>query len=261
MTEFVQRNKLAFVFLAGWLLAMIAVPIGLWTVGEASTPVLMLVAVSLQATAVLLFLGGAWGWGKGVATAVLIASMGWAVEAIGTATGWPFGSYIYTERLQPHVGHVPLLVPLAWFMMLPVCWGVVAQWLKVREPLQGKSLWLFIALSATAMTAWDLFLDPQMVLWDFWRWQDVPAFNYFGIPWLNYGGWWVSSAVMTAAAHALLRPAWGQIPQRPFWVIYAITWFLETFGLLLFWGLPGPALVGGVVMGGILWFSRGEGGG
>ncbi len=242
-------SKFPYIFLVGWLLTMILVPIGLWTVGASSTPVLMLIAVSLQATAVLLFLAQAWGWGQALGAAVLIATLGWAVEAIGTTTGWPFGSYIYTERLQPHLGAVPLLVPLAWFMMLPVCWGVALNLVGFKN-LRG-----FVMFSAAAMTAWDLFLDPQMVLWDFWQWQAVPAFNYFGIPWQNYAGWFLSAAVMTLLAHFLLRPAWDKLPTRPFLLIYAATWFLETFGLLLFWGLPGPALVGGLVMGGILWVS------
>ena len=34
--------------------------------------------------------------------------------------------------------------------------------------------------------------------------------------------------------------------------IYAVTWALETIGLLCFWGLPGPALVGGAAMGLVL---------
>jgi putative membrane protein len=206
----------------------------------------------LQATAVLLFLAQAWGWGKAAGTAVLISALGWSIEAIGTTTGWPFGNYIYTERLQPHLGAVPLLVPLAWFMMLPVCWAVAINLAGSANLAGFKNLRGFILISAAAMTAWDLFLDPQMVLWDFWQWQAVPPFNYFGIPWQNYAGWFLSAAVMTLLAHFILRPAWEQMPTRPFLLIYAATWFLETFGLLLFWGLIGPALVGGFIMGGIL---------
>jgi putative membrane protein len=32
-------------------------------------------------------------------------------------------------------------------------------------------------------------------------------------------------------------------------LIYTITWLLQSIGQLLFWGMPGPALVGFVVMG------------
>jgi putative membrane protein len=67
--------------------------------------------------------------------------------------------------------------------------------------------------------------------------------GYFGIPWHNYLGWLVVSALMTL----LLRPP--KLPVLPLLLIYTVTWALETIGLLVFWGLPGPALVGFVVMG------------
>lgn len=238
-------------FLTGWVLTMIFVPIGLWTVGESATPWMMLIAVVLQATSVFLLILPRWGWPKTLSTAVAIALMGWLLEAIGTATGYPFGAYSYTSRLQPQIAHVPLLIPLAWFMMLPVSWGIayaigqMARFSAVR----------FALLTAAAMTAWDLFLDPQMVHWEFWVWHNPGSFNYFGIPWLNYFGWLLGSAAMTAVIHIAIRPAWAHLPLRSLWLIYAITWFLETFGLLLFWGLVGPALIGGVVMGGFMILS------
>lgn len=236
--------------LLSWLLTMILVPIGKWTVGsEVSTPVLMMVAVTLQAAAVGIILSRRWDGSTALAVFALVAFMGWLIEAIGTATGYPFGVYDYTPLLQPQIAHVPLLIPLAWFMMLPVSWAIAT---SIQHLLGWSSKASFIGLSAIAMTAWDLFLDPQMVHWGFWIWHDVPAINYFGIPWLNYFGWLLGSALMTAAVVYLIRPNWSTLPIRPFLFIYAITWFLETFGLLFFWGLPGPALIGGFVMGVLL---------
>lgn len=229
---------------------MIAVPIGLWTLGEGSTPILMLTAVSLQAAAVASILGRSWGWTYTLCIFVTLAFLGWLLEAIGTTTGYPFGAYSYTERLQPQIAHVPLLIPLAWFMMLPVSWAVASA-IKQQQP-EGKSSHYgvsFILLAAVAMTAWDLFLDPQMVLWRFWVWEEVSTFTYFGIPWLNYLGWLVGSAAITAIVVYLIRPDWSRLPLRPLLLVYTITWFLETFGLLFFWGLAGPALVGGIVIG------------
>ena len=102
----------------------------------------------------------------------------------------------------------------------------------------------FIALSAAAFTAWDLFLDPQMVAWNFWVW-DQPG-QYFGIPWVNFLGWLLVSALVTVVA----RPR--GLPVLPLLVVYTVTWALQTFGQLFFWGLPGPALMGGVVMGSLV---------
>lgn len=242
-------TPLTAILLGSWMFVMILVPIGLWTVGESSTPVLMLTAVCLQAAAVGTILQKSWGTRHTIAIFAALAFMGWLIEAIGTATGYPFGSYDYTERLQPQIAHVPLLIPLAWFMMLPVSWAVA---IAINQQLSKRLIpypLTFILLAAAAMTAWDLFLDPQMVLWEFWIWRDVPAISYFGIPWLNYFGWLFGSAVMTAVVMVLIRPNWDTLPLRPLLLIYSITWFLETFGLLFFWGLIGPALIGGIVMG------------
>jgi hypothetical protein len=60
----------------------------------------------------------------------------------------------------------------------------------------------------------------------------------------------LASAGITLVA-SRLTPL-GDLPARPLIAIYAITWALETIGLLFFWGLPGPALVGGAVMGLVL---------
>jgi hypothetical protein len=35
-------------------------------------------------------------------------------------------------------------------------------------------------------------------------------------------------------------------------LVYALTWLVEFISLLVFWGLPGPALVGFSLMGGML---------
>jgi putative membrane protein len=56
-------------------------------------------------------------------------------------------------------------------------------------------------------------------------------------------GWWGTAVLLTA----LIQPK--NLPTKPLLIIYTITWFLETFGLLFFWDLIGPGLVGGAVMG------------
>jgi hypothetical protein len=45
----------------------------------------------------------------------------------------------------------------------------------------------------------------------------------------------------------VLRPQ--PVPVRPLLIIYSITWALESIGLIVFFGLPGPGLVGLSVMG------------
>jgi putative membrane protein len=198
------------------------------------------VTVALQAAAVVAALQGAWGWGRTALVAGAIMAIGWAVEYLGSHTGVPFGRYHYTRRLQPQLGRVPLAIPVAWLMMVPPSWAVAATIAGNRGPV----FWL---LSGLAIAAWDLFLDPQMVSWRLWLWEREGG--YFGIPWVNYLGWTLAAAAMTAVASALWP---GPLPTSPLTVIYVLTWLLETVGLGVFWRQPGPALCGFLGMGGML---------
>lgn len=232
-----QEHPLAWLLIGVWALGMMSLPIVLWTVGDGLLPQAVTVTTSLQAAAVIAVLGKAWGWRRTVITVVMIAVLGWLVEYVGSTTGFPFGDYSYTSRLQPQVAGVPLLIPVAWFILLPCAW-------TVASCIAGQKRWLFIGVSVAAFVAWDLFLDPQMVTWDFWRWAQPSG--YFGIPWSNYAGWALAALIMTLIA----RPSTQIL--RPLLVVYGLTWFFETFGLLFFWGLVGPAIVGGLIMGGFL---------
>lgn len=233
------RQRLLTWLFAAWLAAMIALPITKFIWGQAAVAWNLSAAVLVQVSLVLVILHRAWGWRRTAGAALTVAAVGWLAEAVGTATGLPFGVYDYTGRLQPQVAHVPLLIPLAWLMMLPPAWAVA-------YGLAGGRWggFQFIAWSGLALTAWDLFLDPQMVAWGFWEWAEPGG--YFGIPWLNFGGWWLTAALMTA----LVRPR--NLPVRPLLLIYSLTWLLEAGGLFFFWGLPGPAIGGFLGMGALL---------
>jgi uncharacterized membrane protein len=97
-----------------------------------------------------------------------------------------------------------------------------------------------------ALTAWDLFLDPQMVDAGYWEWAvDGP---YHGIPLSNYAGWLLTGVVVLAVVE-LLRPAVA--PSDP--LLWLYTWWavMSTIGFAVFFGEPGVALVGGLGMGAV----------
>ena len=119
-------------------------------------------------------------------------------EIIGVLTGAIFGPYHYTDKLAFKLfGLVPLLVPLAWFMMIYASYDLAKIILggnslySIRKRFGvGKALiWALMAsgLSAVTMSAWDLVMDPQMVAEGFWVWKTDGA--YFGIPARNFLGW------------------------------------------------------------------------
>ncbi|MDZ4768755.1 MAG: carotenoid biosynthesis protein [Chloroflexota bacterium] len=242
------RDLPAYTLIGAWCVVMVAVPILRWTVGEALFPLDISAGVIAQVAAALIALRRLWTTRALVVMTVVVVCGAWAIEYMGHTTGFPFGAYSYTDRLQPQIGGVPLFVPLAWLMMMPSSWAVAHLLTGDRRGWRGRIA--FVGWSALAFTAWDLFLDPQMVSWDLWRWDDPSGFTYFGIPWSNYAGWLLAALLLTTAASAVAPTR--RLPLLPLLTIYAVTWFLETFGLILFWGQPGAGIVGGVVMGTLL---------
>jgi putative membrane protein len=157
--------------------------------------------VALLAVASVSFTALLAGWPRAAGAAAAAAALGLAAEWAGTRSGFPFGAYRYTGLLRPAAGTVPLVVPLAWAAMgLPgyAVGGAVARGRAGR-----------IAVGAVALTAWDLFLDPQMISSGFWRWAHPGP--YHGIPLSNFAGWLLVSAVLMAVFDILL----GRGPRRP----------------------------------------------
>lgn len=229
--------------IGAWIISMISLPILKWIWGESIIPFAAFTGVIFQFLAVFTILLPAWGIRKTIITTLVVAIMTWGAEAIGSTTGFPFGAYHYTELLQPQLTGVPLVIPLAWMMMLAPSWALAEVTVKRIEDARIKRL-LFVFISSLAITAWDLYLDPQMVGWGFWAWQ-FPE-GYFGIPWINYLGWIVVSALVTI----IVRP--DKLPVKPLILVYGIVWILQAIGLAFFWGQPGPALFGFLGMGSLL---------
>jgi len=177
-------------------------------------------------------------------------------ELLGTSRGWIYGSYYYTDRLGPKVlGLVPLLIPLAWFMMMYASYNL-ANVLVGERAQRGRSvatdLWL-VFLSSIIMTSWDLMNDPVNVNGGHWVWLEGGP--YFGIPISNYVGWLLTTLVV----FALYR--WFEWTFPPPGSQAAHGWFswLPTAGFtitmlsnaatLLIIDQPAPAMVGLFSMG------------
>lgn len=247
-----RADQAAAVFFGLWLLAMIAVPITRWTVGDSMIPFMASLTVILQFLAVFSLAVLGWGIRRAAMAVALVAVVTFMAEYIGSTTGFPFGSYRYTASLQPQLNGVPVVIPLAWFMMLVPAWAV-ASILSSQPIFRPVRYFMFVIFSAAAIAAWDLFLDPQMVGWGFWEWQAVQAgqaghagYDYFGIPWTNYAGWFLTGILATL----VIPPAWhSQLPKNPLHGVYIVVWMLQTIGLAFFWGQPAPALFGFLGMG------------
>jgi uncharacterized membrane protein len=183
-----------------------------------------------------------WGGGRTTAAATATAAGTTIVERVGTATGIPFGRYGYTSALQPQVAHVPAIVPLAWFALgLPARETAHAALGARSTPVRR------IVVGSAALTAWDLFLDPQMVGEGYWRWAKRGV--YRGIPLSNYVGWFVTGLGVMALLEVVLPPADDASDADGALVgEYAYMGVMETIGFARYFRDPVVAVVGGLGM-------------
>jgi putative membrane protein len=178
------------------------------------------------------------------AALVLVATAtagGFGVEAVGVATGFPFGTYDYSGLLGPKLLGVPLIIPLAW------TWMAWPAWLAALR--LASATWGRVVLAAAGLAAWDLFLDPQMVADGYWTWRDpVPALpGVPGIPIGNYLGWGgFALLLMAVLSRATATPRADDAPMLTLWIW---TYASSVLAHAVFLGLPASAAWGGGIMG------------
>jgi uncharacterized membrane protein len=140
------------------------------------------------------------GWRHTLVFFGITVAVSWSYEDVGVATGLIYGSYHYTNALGLKLGHVPIIIPIAWFMMIYPSY-IIANLIRsgrlmMRENNNNNShtpllqiLWLSF-LSAVIITAWDLVVDPYLSgpTERAWIWEDGGG-QYFGVPLHNFGGW------------------------------------------------------------------------
>lgn len=209
--------------------------------------------------------------GPRVAAALVAVATGggFAIEAIGVATGVPFGSYDYSGELGPKLAGVPLIIPLAWTWMAWPAWLAAVRLTGGSGTPNGSGTptgsgtpadsgttvgrWVGrIALATVGLAAWDLFLDPQMVAEGYWVWRDAtPALpGLAGIPVSNYLGWLLFAVLLMSALRPLAGPAAEHTDRRdhPMVALYLWTYFSSILAHAVFLDLPASALWGAAGM-------------
>ncbi len=196
-------------------------------------------------------LGGRW-----LPALLAVYVLSFTAEHVGTGYGIPFGGYGYTGLLGYKLGgRVPVLIPLSWFLM------ALPAWVMTRAALPQAGSWLARVLVAPVwLVAWDLALDPAMsYLTAYWRWEESGP--YYGMPWLNLLGWYVTGLALMAALEALAdRTGFHQLPVR--WMIaYYVVVALLPIGMLVGSGSWTGVLVTVAGMGACVLLVRALGGG
>jgi bisanhydrobacterioruberin hydratase len=182
------------------------------------------------------------GAGTALLTLAALSTLGFAVETIGIATGFPYGEFYYGDAMGPKVGGlVPYVLPLSW---VPLVLGAAA---AARPPLSAgpprRALWVLIA--AVILVAVDGVLDPGAARLGLWVWPEGGA--YYGVPLSNYAGWLLSGA-LAATLTLVLGGWWKHAPPPPGLLDSCIVAIFFWTGVALSARLLIPALLGGVLI-------------
>ncbi len=247
----VRTAPAAAVAAAAAVLTQIAYPL----LGGEALRAATILAVALFAAASLLHAAAVHGPRTGLLVLAAATGTGLVAEAVGVATGRPFGEYSYAGTLGPQLLGVPLLVPLAWTMMsYPAL--LLARRLTGNRPLRRG---LVPLLGGATLAAWDLFLDPQMVAAGHWTWAypDPGLPGVPGIPLTNAAGWLLVGTVMTAVLDRVVPGASRRAPAPPALevlpaALLAWTWLGSVLANVAFFGRPWVALYGGVALGALV---------
>lgn len=166
------------------------------------------------------------GWRHTLLFFGITVAVSWSYEHVGVETGLIYGAYHYTDALGLKLGHVPIIIPIAWFMMIYPSYIIAnligsGRQMMMRDKKNNNHritlvqiLWLSF-LSAVIMTAWDLVVDPYLSgpTERAWIWED--GGQYFGVPLHNFGGWLLTTFTIYFIFRLLSERKFQVRPSRP----------------------------------------------
>lgn len=160
-----------------------------------------------------------------------ISAFAFAIESVGVATSFPYGTFSYDDALGPKLfGLVPYLLPVTYVPL--VIGAVAAAWTPGRLAPR-------VFLSALLLVWIDAVLDPGATALGFWIWPGGGP--YYGVPLTNFAGWLLSGAVSVTLLLSIARP---QTPFPPGALDSAVLATAFWTGTAFFSGLTLPILLG-----------------
>ncbi|RCH55026.1 carotenoid biosynthesis protein [Mucilaginibacter hurinus] len=114
---------------------------------------------------------------------VIIYLLGFWVEWFGVHTGLIFGNYSYGETLGLKLFDIPLLIGVNWFLLIYAT-GVSMQ------RYMFKTVFGRVIAGALLLVILDFLIEPVAQEQDQWQWEG------YKVPFSNYMGWFLASAVM-----------------------------------------------------------------
>lgn len=170
-------------------------PVLLGTSAQALFP---LISIAAPVIFVLLHAPREIGWPRLALFFGLAFVISWSYETASILTGFPFGWYHYTETLGPQLGVVPLLIMPAYFGTAYACWIIAKLLLDHGRSAAPAGPVAMVLTASFVMVMWDLSMDPsRATVAQAWIWHDGGA--YFGVPFINFTGWFLCVATIFAA--------------------------------------------------------------
>lgn len=152
------------------------------------------------------------------------------LEYIGTQGLIPYCNFYYTEQIAgPKIlGEVPFLVPLSWLMIF-YC-GLIMSYIIIKGlfeyPIKNgriyepKNVFIGAIITGLIVVSWDILLEPSAVGYNMWVWKNEGI--YYGVPLMNFIGWFVISVVIFLIFHLYLQKTNNKILFEK----YASSWFI-----------------------------------
>jgi uncharacterized membrane protein len=168
-------------------------------------------------------------------------------ELAGTTWGIPFGAYSYSTVLAPlWLERVPVMIPVSWFFMAVASYALSA--------VAFRSVAARVGLGSLVLLAWDLALDPAMsYATRYWVWGESGP--YYGMPWLNLFGWYVTGVVLMAALVAMRGERWTARIGPRWWLAFYGANLLLPLGMCVaagLWGAVAATVAVLLVLGAVL---------
>jgi len=149
-----------------------------------------------------------------------------AYENLSILTGFPFGHYVYTEKLGPKLFLVPVIIGGAYAGAGYVSWMVSHVLLDRTGPSDRFATWALPLVAAMLMVCWDLSFDPSSsTVGKSWIWRD--GGGYFGVPFQNFAGWYLTvfSFLAPFSVYQATQPI-HEGKAKQFWAQAVVMYFL-----------------------------------
>ena len=163
--------------------------------------------------------------------------LGLFFEVLSINTGLPFGPYYYTPLFGAQVLEVPIIIPLAWYVIVYLGYVVANLMIAGAPVVDGgtrQAIWLSL-IGAMVVTAYDLAADPFMVQ-TIGAWVMLNKGDYFGEQLRGFVGWTFVSfliAIIVRLSHhrVAIRPPTPTTTLAAAYPLlaYGVWWLFFTF--------------------------------